>query len=68
MNGRYVELDLQIIKITREAVLFSDGTQEVWIPLSTINEDDVTEIFDSEEGETITIRIIEWTAIKKGLV
>jgi hypothetical protein len=61
----YTELDLEIIRITDSAILFTDGDkEEVWISKSLIgNLDD-----DWEEGDTELIAIPIWLAEKEGLV
>lgn len=61
----YTTIDLDIIRITDLAILFTDGDkEEVWIPKELIgNLDD-----DWGEGDTESIAIPIWLAEKEGLV
>jgi hypothetical protein len=63
--NQYTEVDLEIIRITDLAILFTDGDkEEVWIPKELIgNLDD-----DWEEGDTEFVAIPIWLAEKEGLV
>ncbi len=60
-----VDVEIKRNRPNEDAVLVSDGDQDVWIPRSQIKdqEDD-----DLEEGEDTSIWIPEWLAINKGLV
>ena len=66
MSDEYIELDLEIIAMTRDAVLFSDSTQEQWVPRSTIL--DGNDLEYDQIGETLTVEIQEWMAVDRGLV
>jgi len=57
-----VELDGRIETETERAVLFDDGRQTVWLPLSQISERD-----DHRDG-TVTLEIPEWLAEREGLI
>jgi hypothetical protein len=57
-----VEVTGVIRRETDAAILFDDGTEQVWIPKSQI---DTTEELG---GGLAEITIPEWLAIKKGLV
>ena len=51
---------------TDMAVLVNDGTEELWIPKSQIEEDLNWDDFEKEDEIEFTIP--EWLAIEKGLV
>ena len=62
-----VEIDVQVLKMRDEAMLVTDGRNEVWIPFSLLDED--SEIgMDAEEGEQGQITIPEWKAFDTGLI
>lgn len=53
-----VEVDGEVVRRTADAVLWDDGSIEVWLPLSQIE-------VNEESG---TVSMPEWLAIEKGLV
>lgn len=53
-----VEVDGEVVRRTADAVLWDDGSIEVWLPLSQIE-------VNEESG---TVVMPEWLAIEKGLV
>ena len=57
-----VELFIQVIHETDDALLVDDGTKRVWLPTSQIYS-----IEEEREGYA-TIEIPEWLAEKKGLI
>ena len=57
----YGEIDVETIRESGAAVLFTDGDHEFWVPKSVMTE-------WPEEGETGTAVIAEWFAEKEGLV
>jgi len=59
-----VEIAVDIKVTTDKAILVSDGSLEVWIPLSQVT--DYTD--EIEAGASITIFISEWLAQEKGLI
>jgi hypothetical protein len=59
-----------LVKWSGAAILFDDGTQQVWLPLSQIryaNADTRVEGCRSI-GHTIVVTIPDWLAKKKGLI
>ncbi len=56
-----VELELEVVHETADAILVFDGDDQIWIPKSLLDE-------WPEVGETKTIEIPEWFAEEKGLV
>lgn len=64
-NSPY-EVDVRVLKLTDEALLVSDGTNEGWIPMSQIMEgSEITG--DSCRYDTGTLVIPEWLAESRGL-
>lgn len=63
--SKLVEIACDIKHVTnRGGVLISDGTKEVWIPLTAIQ--DSTD--DIKDSVSTTIFITEWLAEEKGLI
>lgn len=60
MNG-FVEVDVDVVHETDEAVLFSDGEEKFWVPKSVMEE-------WPDVGESGTALIAEWFALKEGLI
>lgn len=58
----HVEIDCEVIAETADALLVSDGKQEVWIPRSQISDQ------SEDKGKVTSIFISEWFADKKGLI
>ena len=58
----HVEIDCEVIAETQDALLVSDGKQEVWIPRSQISDQ------SEDKGKITSIFISEWLANKKGLI
>ena len=67
-NKRMVEVAVEIKVSTDKAILVSDGSEEIWVPISQVKE--LENVSDLEEAianlEVITIP--EWLAIQKGLI
>jgi hypothetical protein len=64
--SKTAEVDLEIIRITDLAILFTDGDVDsnIWVPKELIfNIDD-----DWTEGQTIEVSLPVWLAEKEGLV
>jgi len=57
----YIEIDGVVKAVTEKAILFSDGTREVWIPKSQLEDMEI------KHGVAM-ITIPEWLAIEKELV
>jgi hypothetical protein len=66
MGNEYVEISVEVVATTPNAVLVNDGDNEVWIPNSQIHDD--SEIFVGSAYVKGWLRIPEWLATKKGLV
>lgn len=62
-SDEVVDVDVKVKAQTTQAVLFSDGDTECWIPRSQIIDGD-----EYENGEEVTITIPEWVAEEKGLI
>lgn len=60
-GNKYAEIDVETIHETDEAVLFNDGDKEFWIPRSCIED-------WPDKGETGTALVVEWFAIKEGII
>jgi hypothetical protein len=67
-NRKMVEVAVEIKVSTDKAILVSDGSEEIWVPISQVKE--LENVSDLEEAianlEVITIP--EWLAIQKGLI
>lgn len=68
MGGReYVELDLEVIHMTADAVYLSDGDVEDWVPNSLIK--DCRDIIGWDDvGKTLTLEVEQWKAEEVGFV
>lgn len=67
MSRDYIELDLEIIHMTSDAVYLSDGDgAEDWVPNSLIK--DGRELTFEDIGKTMTLEIEEWKAVDAGFV
>lgn len=55
-----VELDVETLRETEQAVLFTDGDEQFWIPKSQMEE-------WPEEGDSGVAIVAEWFAEKEGL-
>lgn len=64
-NRMCIFKDVTVLRTTDKAMLCDIEGQEVWIPVSQIDEDG-TDI--SEEGDEGTLVIPEWLSIEKGLI
>lgn len=62
-DGNYIEFDLELKIETKMAILCSDGTCEVWIPKSQL-EDDIERLANG----LVRIIIPEWLAQEKELI
>lgn len=60
----YIELDLEILNETDEAIRVTDGDNYCWIAKSKIQNYDE----DWEDGQTETMLIPIWIAEKEGLI
>jgi hypothetical protein len=68
MSDETVEIDVDLIHHHNDAMLVSDGDIEVWVPYSLVDEDESTITRQSKAGESGTVVIPEWKAVKLGLV
>lgn len=59
----FVEVTGEVRHRTASAVLFWDGDESVWIPLSQIEDETVL-----GDGKTVELLIPEWLARDKGLI
>ncbi|MHB8727606.1 MAG: hypothetical protein ACYC9K_01055 [Sulfuricaulis sp.] len=62
-HHEFVEITGEIRARTEKALLFWDGDQSVWLPLSQIEDETML-----EDGKTVELLIPEWLAKDKGLV
>ena len=65
-NNEYVELDLEVLHMTREALYLTDGDMADWIPISNIK--DGVELGFDIIGITQTFEIKEWAAQQAGFI
>lgn len=63
--GEFVVITGTIRQRTEKAVLMSDGTREVWLPMSQIK---IQGVASPTRQKLYDFRIPEWMAIAKGLV
>lgn len=61
-SGKFIEIAVEVVAQTDKAWLVSDGTQQVWIPRSQIDD------YCEEKGKVTSIFITEWLATQKGLI
>jgi hypothetical protein len=63
-------MDLEIIHFTDEAVLFTDGYVEAWVPLSQCRDEDGAklDINELEKGHTSTFQVEDFIAKREGLI
>ena len=64
--ANYIELDLEVLHMTGDALFLSDGVVEEWVPRTLVNEG--SELGADDIDKTMTIELEEWMAIKKGFV
>jgi len=62
MSDEFVVLDVETVTETDMAVLFNDGDQEFWVPKSLIDGE------WPDAGDTGSVMVQEWFAVKEGLV
>lgn len=55
-----VEIDVEVVSQTEDAMLFTDGINEFWVPKSVMDD-------YPEDGDGVAV-IEEWFAEQKGLV
>ena len=63
MSKELIELSLDLVKMSNEALLVSDGDNEAWLPKSLIEYDE-----EPDRGDSIDIKLPEWLAIEKGFI
>lgn len=56
-----VDLDLNLITETKEAILVSDGKREAWLPKSQIE-------YEPDGKGSVMVTLPEWMAVQKELV
>jgi hypothetical protein len=66
MSKQYIELDLQIVTMTPDAILLSDGGEERWVPRSVI--EDGNDYWEEDIGLMKTFEIQEWFAEKELMI
>ena len=59
-----VEVDVELVYRTDDAVLLSEGQVEGWIPKSLVVEPDREEMDDMELGTWFKVKIPEWKAVE----
>jgi hypothetical protein len=67
MTQEYEEIDMEIIWITDEALLLSDGDKEGWIPVSQIKDYEHNRR-NYEKNGTYTFEIAVWQLEDKGFI
>lgn len=68
MADELIDLDLEVVHSTQDAILLSDGDTEDWVPWSLIAADDLLRWFDYEKGDTYTFSIFQWKAKDIGFI
>ena len=66
-KNKYYEFSLTVGLIRDKAILFNDGIDEFWIPISQMRYPGGN-ISDLTVGQTVTIEIADWIAKQKGLL
>lgn len=67
MSQELIELDLEFLHQTDDALLIQEGKRTIWIPKSVCK--DVPLAIDSvDKHSNITIRVQHWFAQKEGLI
>jgi hypothetical protein len=66
MSKQYIELDLEIVAMTPDAILFTDGDYEVWVPRSQVA--DGVDYWEEDIGLSKEFEITEWFAEKEMLI
>jgi hypothetical protein len=66
-ENEYYEFALTVGLIREKAILFNDGTDEFWIPISQMRYP-AGNISDLAVGQTVTVEIADWIAKQKGLM
>lgn len=65
-----LEISVLYLHQTQKAVLIDDAGNEVWIPKSLIDEDDVADLEEMAltRGDSININVKEWFLEQEGLI
>ena len=63
-----VELDLEVVAVTRLAIIVDDGDREASLAKSLLRDLNDVDIDDIERGDTLTLTLPEWLAIKEELI
>ena len=66
-QDKYYEFTLTIGVLREKAILFNDGVDEFWVPISQMRYPSGN-ISDLKVGDTVTIEIKDWIAKDKGLL
>jgi hypothetical protein len=66
MSDEYIELDLEVLHMTADAMYVSDGDMQDWIPRSQVK--DGADLGFDIIGETQTFEIAEWVAKQAGFI
>jgi len=61
MGEENVELSVEVVHITDKAILIDEGDEQIWLPKSQIR-------LEHSSGNTYSVEIPEWLAMKKGLL
>ena len=67
LESNYVELDLELIHMTADAIYVSDGTTQDWIPRSQVKDGNWLLGFD-DVGKTLSLEVTEWAAKQARLI
>jgi hypothetical protein len=65
-NNDYIEIDLEFVYGTEDALLLSDGDAEVWIPMTQIKDAEMWHRYTI--GDNYTWEIKQWILEEKGLL
>jgi hypothetical protein len=69
-NKSHTEVALEIVFLSENAMLVSDGVIEEWLPYSLCLDEDGDHVTHEtyNKGTTVTIEIEEWKAKQMGLI
>jgi len=63
-----IELDLEIINFSEDAILVSDGYVEKWLPKSQCRDEDGQPLDQLIRGQSGTFLVEDWLAKDNGLI
>jgi hypothetical protein len=69
-NKSHIEVALEIVFLSENAMLVSDGVIEEWLPYSLCLDEDGDDVSQESynKNSTVTVQIQEWKAKQMGLI